>query len=35
VQPTDPQVRSVFVFLEHEGRKGGSSVSTEMIVKGW
>jgi hypothetical protein len=35
VQPTDPQVWSVFVFLEHEGREGGSSVSPEMSFKGW
>ena len=25
MQPTDYLVRSVFVFLEHEGREGGSS----------
>ena len=33
MQPTDHKW-SVFVFLEHEGRKGGSSVNPES-VKGW
>lgn len=35
VQPTDPQSPVGFRVLGHEGRKGGSSVSSEMALKGW